>query len=194
MVPLQKGKKIMKTIMLFFLTSIPVICLAMEPVKPLSLVTSAAIGLGVGLGSIYLHELGHKVTLKSLMNIDSTIQMLPPACIPKSPINYDDWRTAAVAAAGPLVGIASSLLLLKLSNIVFTWSTSSTFYQALTGALKLPLVHPAQGRSMQLISGLAIITDGCALIPLTFLGTPTDGLLIKRVVTNVIQKKRSKNS
>lgn len=119
-----------------------------------------------------IHELGHMLTLKLLLGVDSTIHLTivpwrPPYFQLKEPMVLPKGlRLASVYAAGPLAGLLAIYSLSKLNNIRYEYFTGTPIMQAVTTGLIKPFFNSDQSWTTKTVLGWMIVDQLFNFIPL----------------------------
>lgn len=144
----------------------------------------------------YLHELGHAIALKTLLNKDNVSISINPF-LPVSgetnaylsPQEMSGWRVALTSLAGPIFGIAGYYGILK-ANSIFTeyYKNKKTFLAALKAGLRSPLFNENQDLAIQLVASHGIMSDIQQLVPSSKVGRDGNLFLNSLGLANPAQK------
>lgn len=123
--------------------------------------------------SYIAHELGHAIAIKFLFNISSTIYIpltLYPAlhaCFPYEAIPDKGIYSAITSAAGPLCGLVTHLVILKINSIVHELITDTklSIKKRIPQGLKKSLFDYYQQLGVQLGAFYGIIAQMAQFIP-----------------------------
>lgn len=163
----------MKKILLLIFFSANLFTYSIKPMEQLgSLAENTVFCYGTLLLNNVVHEFGHAVTLKLLLDIPSCIHISSNPLIASTehlePFPMFGTKTALMYAAGPAFGIALSLALLKLNSLIHNLVTNTDLpiNERLKDSLNRSLFHHEQLRGVQLGCILAMLQHCSSLIPL----------------------------
>lgn len=121
-------------------------------------------------GTSLAHEYAHKIVGETLLGNKGTMHFgIAPYTEFEKPMNLNDIRALAVIVAGPLAGVAATLGLLKVTNIIDEYCAGKSFLSAVKEGIKKPFFHQGNNKDQmcmaRLIGGVFIGAELYHLTP-----------------------------